>query len=209
MKFNYHFLACVTLMVVALPGCGGKKSLPEKNIKLSKNAEFSNVNIPLEDNIQASNLSQDVEEFVEVAQAQEQSNDFAWVNEDQKGTFKNVYFDFDQYSVQPEQQNQIDYDIDQVKKSLTQAAENNEDKVVVVYGNSCHSAGSRTYNLALSEKRAKAVADHFVAAGIAKENIKVVGRGQEVPVVIDGKSVTGSREEQWPNRRVEVAVINS
>ena len=79
---------------------------------------------------------------------------------------------------------------------------------MVIEGHSCHSAGSAVYNLALSEKRAKALADRLVAGGVPSQNIKVVGRGQEVPAVVEGKAVTGDRKEQAPNRRDEVRVIH-
>ena len=59
----------------------------------------------------------------------------------------------------------------------------------------------------MSERRAKAVADLFVAAGVDRSVIKVVGRGQECPMIINGKVVNGNREEREPNRRVEVRVI--
>jgi len=47
----------------------------------------------------------------------------------------------------------------------------------------------------------------FVAAGIDRNVIKVIGRGQECPVMVKGKAVNGSREDRAPNRRVEVRVI--
>ena len=77
---------------------------------------------------------------------------------------------------------------------------------MVIEGHACQE-GTPAYNVALSEKRAKIVADHFVAAGVPSSSIKVVGRGQECPAVINGKTVNGSREDRAPNRRVEVRVI--
>ena len=52
---------------------------------------------------------------------------------------------------------------------------------IVIEGHSCHSAGSKTYNMVLSERRAKAVSDRLVAAGIPADKIKIVSRGQECP----------------------------
>ena len=58
--------------------------------------------------------------------------------------------------------------------------------------------------MALSEKRAKTVADKLIAAGIPQENIKVVARGQECPEKDSfGNEITGSIAQQAPNRRAE------
>ena len=51
------------------------------------------------------------------------------------------------------------------------------------------------------------MADVFVAAGVDRSAIKIVGRGQECPAMINGKAINGSREQRAPNRRVEVRVI--
>jgi len=49
--------------------------------------------------------------------------------------------------------------------------------------------------------------DRLVAAGVARNSVKIVGRGQEVPAVVSGKIVTGSRDQQALNRRDEIRVI--
>jgi outer membrane protein OmpA-like peptidoglycan-associated protein len=45
--------------------------------------------------------------------------------------------------------------------------------------------------------------------GVPAANMKIVGRGNEVSAVINGKAVTGSREEQWQNRRDELHIVLS
>ncbi len=74
-------------------------------------------------------------------------------------------------------------------------------KTIVIEGHSCNSAGSRTYNLALSEKRARAVAAEFEKAGIEKNKIKIAPRGTE-ELLVDG-----NKEEQSVNRRVVLFAI--
>jgi peptidoglycan-associated lipoprotein len=62
--------------------------------------------------------------------------------------------------------------------------------------------GTREYNLALSERRAKAVEDFLTATGVSSFNIEVVGYGEEVPVD------TSSNESAWSkNRRAELFFI--
>jgi len=59
--------------------------------------------------------------------------------------------------------------------------------------------GSREYNLALGERRAKAVADYLAIQGVSRSRIDIVSYGEERPVAL------GSDESAWAqNRRVEL-----
>lgn len=223
MKKSYIIL--LALVVIGLPGCKKSKKAEDNYKKVAQNTDaFSTVNIPLADSQAQTESSeelksffdQDINEFVAAAQEEDatkvaqqgdvQGDDYAWVEAAQQESFKKVYFDFDQHDIRPDQQACVDYDIEQVKK-IIQSGQAGDNPTVVIAGHACHSAGSAVYNLALSEERAKKVVDHFKAQGI---NVKVVavGRGKEVPAVINGKTVTGSREEQWLNRRVEISVVS-
>jgi outer membrane protein OmpA-like peptidoglycan-associated protein len=61
--------------------------------------------------------------------------------------------------------------------------------------------GSAAENQALSEKRANAVRDYLVSAGIASDHITATGRGEEAPI---GTNKTASGRQQ--NRRVELVI---
>ncbi|MGR5069149.1 MULTISPECIES: OmpA family protein [Vibrio] len=63
------------------------------------------------------------------------------------------------------------------------------------------SSGPAAYNLKLSERRAQAVADYLIAAGIDADRFTVKGMGEEDPVA--DNSTPEGREK---NRRVEVVV---
>ncbi len=130
---------------------------------------------------------------------------FNWVDAQLDDEFRKLYFAFNHYGVGPDQKAALAYDIEQVKQMLAEA-DPVAQPTIILEGHACQE-GDRLYNLALSEKRAKAVADLFVNAGIDRNAIKVVARGQECPVTINGKTVNGSRAERAPNRRVEVRVI--
>jgi outer membrane protein OmpA-like peptidoglycan-associated protein len=227
MKKSFILLIPIAIITL-LPSCGGKqskKAVAEPK-KVAHNTDaFSSVHIPLADNqatMEATDeniqsfFDQDIDEFVALAQDENvnkestlqgdiQGDDYAWIEANEQ-SFKKVYFDFDQKEVRPDQQVSLDYDIEQAKKLVETEQKAGRKPTVIVEGHACHSAGSGAYNLALSEDRAKKVVDYFRAQGI---DVKVVavGRGKEVPAVINGKTVTGSREEQWPNRRVEIRVI--
>jgi len=71
--------------------------------------------------------------------------------------------------------------------------------VTVVLEGHADERGSREYNLALGERRAKAIERILNLEGIAKEQIQVISFGEERPVAL------GHDEEAWRvNRRVEL-----
>ena len=59
----------------------------------------------------------------------------------------------------------------------------------------CDERGGIQYNLALGEKRANAVAQQLMAAGIGKSRIATISMGKEKPLVM------GSNEEAWAKNR--------
>ena len=71
---------------------------------------------------------------------------------------------------------------------------------VVIEGH-CDERGTREYNLALSEKRATAVADYFIANGINCDRIRIIGYGKERPAVF------GSFESAWAKNRRAVTIV--
>ncbi len=129
---------------------------------------------------------------------------FNWVDEQADDELRKLYFSFNHYGIKADQKDALAYDIEQVRQLVVDAG--TAAPTIVIEGHACQE-GTPSYNVGLSEKRAKSVADLFVEAGIDKNLIKVIGRGQECPVVANGKVVDGSRENRAPNRRVEVRVI--
>ncbi len=211
------FLLCLT--IIALPGCGQKKKQTTP-IKTIKRNDASLTDIPLADDDIRSFFDDDINDFALLEDEDinenktvasnssdlDETDEFAWINETEQKNSKVVYFDFDRYALRDDQKEVVAQDIAFVKEELKKADAGNYSPVVVINGHADHAAGSAAYNLALSEKRAKVVANHFAAEGI---NVKTVGRGAEVPAIVNGKKVTGSRQEQALNRRAEVNVIYS
>jgi len=219
----------VLVLVLALPGCGdkSKKSQPVKRNSIEKNADITGQTFELDgddidfddledinDLLQGLGLESDTVEDLDLSDVDVDMGDededtmldvpveeeaFNWVDAQTDDELKKLYFSFNHYGLRPDQQQAVAYDIEQVKQLLAEA--DDAQPIVVIEGHACQE-GSNLYNLALSEKRAKNVADMFVAAGIDRSAIKVVGRGQECPVAI-----STSREGRAPNRRVEVRVI--
>jgi peptidoglycan-associated lipoprotein len=65
----------------------------------------------------------------------------------------------------------------------------------------CDERGTSEYNLGLGERRAKAVKDYLVAAGIAADRVATISYGKERPFVL------GHDESAWKwNRRGHFAI---
>ena len=214
-----QFAIATLLLLVSLPSCGRKKK--KTSTAPQRSHVQTEVDIPTasDDSIR-SFFDGDVGEFALADDGAKNAavpsdRDFAWVeesNKDNPDSFKVVYFDFDSFRVRDDQDETLRYNIALAKKKLEEtdgALGNDQKPTIVIDGHSCHSAGSHIYNLALSERRAKVLADKFMEAGIPSECIKIVGRGMEMPAMVNGKLVDGGREDQWPNRRDEMRIIYS
>lgn len=119
--------------------------------------------------------------------------------------FKTVYFDFNSAAIAKDQKEALDYNIELAKVYLQEDSEYKP--TIVIEGHACHSKGQAWYNDQISKKRAAAVCDAFVKAGVPTDCVKVVARGAQVPAIVDGESVSGDKLAQAPNRRCEIKVI--
>ncbi len=193
-------------LLVAVAGCGKKNKKADNKVK--SNEVSKNVDIPVAEGDVSSFFDKDLNEFALVEDKGQPNSEFSFEDADKQG-YKVVYFDFDNYSLRKDQEESVAFDIARIKQSLADASVRGVKPVVIIEGHACHSAGSATYNLALSEKRAKVLSDKLVAEGVSADAIKIVGRGKELPAMVDGKPCTGDREQQWPNRRDEIRVMYS
>lgn len=75
---------------------------------------------------------------------------------------------------------------------------NNPNTNITVEGH-CDESGTREYNLALGERRARVVKEYLMAMGIDEKRITIISYGKERPVNSD-KTEEGDRA----NRRVEI-----
>lgn len=206
------FLSSVLLL--SIPGCGYKKTTQQPR---HTHDSFTQVDIPTSGTNMNSYYDDEVDEFASgnpdvntsIATGV-QTNDFTWVAQAADSKFNTVYFDFNSFQVRADQEDALDKNVQSVKDTLCERRNEGKDlPTIVIEGHACHSAGSSVYNLALSEKRAKVLRDRLVASGVPAKLIKIVGRGQEMPVIADGKQVNGDRTAQWPNRRDEIRLIYS
>jgi peptidoglycan-associated lipoprotein len=99
---------------------------------------------------------------------------------------KDIYFDYDKADIRADQQASIQADM----TFLTQHANIN----LTIEGH-CDERGSTEYNLALGDKRASAVKNELVTAGINASRIKTISYGKEKPFC------TESNEACWQQNR--------
>ena len=100
---------------------------------------------------------------------------------------KDVFFDFDRSAIRNEQKAALNDNAGWLKA--------NSGAKIILEGH-CDERGTAEYNLALGERRAKAVKDYLVGVGIAPDRISTISYGKERPFVL------GHDESAWKwNRR--------
>lgn len=129
----------------------------------------------------------------------EESTDTASTEGDIRGgeflpqdTLKTVNFDFDIYELSDAARATL-----QANAALLKAR---KDWTVLVEGH-CDDRGTIEYNLALGQKRAKAVRDYYVRLGVPENSVGTISYGEEKPVCME------ETDACWlKNRRAETKV---
>ncbi len=99
------------------------------------------------------------------------------------------YFNFDQSALLPDTRAALD----------AQAQRLRDTTGIVRLEGHADERGTREYNLALGERRAKAVANYLAIQGVDRARIETISYGEEKPVAL------GHSEQSWSlNRRVEL-----
>lgn len=107
--------------------------------------------------------------------------------QDEDYTLDRIYFPFNQSSL-----------TDEARETLASHADHltrNGDIEIIIEGH-CDERGSTEYNLALGERRARAVADYLQRLGVAMDRMRPVSYGEEMPI--------GSDNDR--NRRAEFVI---
>lgn len=99
---------------------------------------------------------------------------------------KTVYFDFDDSTIRD----------DQVDTLLADAAVLKDKSYNVTVEGHCDERGTNEYNLALGDRRARAVKDYLVNLGIDPGRMSVASYGEERPVCMEHDESCW-----WQNRR--------
>jgi len=100
---------------------------------------------------------------------------------------KDVFFDYDKAGIRDDQKAALNDNVGWLK--------GNTGAKILIEGH-CDERGTAEYNLGLGERRAKAVKDYLIAAGIAADRVSTISYGKERPFVL------GHDESAWKwNRR--------
>jgi peptidoglycan-associated lipoprotein len=108
------------------------------------------------------------------------------------GGLKTIYFGFDSSELSTDTKDALKANAEYLKASST---------VDVQVEGHCDERGGRQYNLALGERRAKAVRDYLIALGVESKRLSTISYGSERP------KAEGSDESAWSqNRRANFVV---
>jgi peptidoglycan-associated lipoprotein len=112
----------------------------------------------------------------------------------QKSNLKSIYFDFDSSGLTESARTALSHNAEALTKETASK--------IRIEGN-CDERGSAEYNLALGERRAKAVHQYLVTLGVKPVRLSTISYGNEKPASM------GSDEAAWAkNRRAEFAVLS-
>lgn len=134
------------------------------------------------ENIVEKNIASNVES---VESAKKDGRD-AMTGEVKEGLFSDIHFDFDKYDVRDEDK--------AVLKSVSSYMIKNGAAKLMIEGH-CDERGTNEYNLALGDRRAKAVKDYIVSLGVSSSRMDTISYGEEKPLCPD------QTEECWAKNR--------
>lgn len=97
-----------------------------------------------------------------------------------------VYFEFDRATIKPSETSKIDDVVSYLKANPTHAMQ--------IEGH-CDERGTEQYNLSLGERRALAVREYLVTAGISAARVFTISYGESRP------AVSGHNEAAWSKNR--------
>lgn len=113
--------------------------------------------------------------------------------EGKEGMFADIMFEYDKYDVKESYKSEL--------QAVAAWMTKNSSAKVSVEGN-CDERGTNEYNLALGDRRAKAVKDYLVSLGVLSSRIETISYGEEKPLC------TEQSEECWAkNRRAHLVIL--
>jgi peptidoglycan-associated lipoprotein len=112
---------------------------------------------------------------------------------EQKLDLRAVYFDYDKFNVRDDQKARLTDDAEMLIKFPSSKVE--------LQGH-CDERGTEEYNVALGQKRARAVYDFLTQYGISANRLVAKTYGEERPTCSDH-----NEDCWWRNRRVEFIVV--
>ena len=171
-----------------------KNSFTKKSI-LSKN-EKNNISYYYLDTVSVELNNKPITNYTRTFQlVDEKENEITQMNEielNRMYKFKNIHFNFNSIKLTQAEKNEVDI--------LYEYLYSNKNTKIIILGHTDY-FGSPDYNKALSEKRAKSVADYLIKMGLNKTRIKAFGYGYSLPL-----STSKTDDARKKNRRVEFKI---
>jgi peptidoglycan-associated lipoprotein len=108
------------------------------------------------------------------------------------GLLQDIHFDYNKADIRAADRATLERDAEQLRKY---------DFLRVTVEGHCDERGTVEYNLALGDRRARAVHDYLVSLGVPAERLKTISYGKEAPICQE------KTEECWArNRRARLNV---
>jgi len=113
--------------------------------------------------------------------------------EEKESMFKDINFEFDRYDIKDEYKSEL--------KSIAEWMTKHPNTKLSVEGH-CDERGTNEYNLALGDRRAKAVKDYLISLGVPSSKAETISYGEEKPLC------TEHTEDCWAkNRRAHFVLL--
>jgi outer membrane protein OmpA-like peptidoglycan-associated protein len=112
---------------------------------------------------------------------------------DKREIIQIIYFDFDDYKLSEVSKNSLINFLKKNKKNLSR---------YIILGHT-DTKGTKTYNMALSLKRAKFIKQILLNEGISENDVSILGKGENQLAV-----VTPDETKHPANRRAEIKILN-
>ncbi len=172
MNRKWILLLLVPALALLLSGCGGKKEVPANmNPTVVPEEETPPPVVP--------------EQPETPAESETPSVDYKRLAPQEYG-IRDVFFAFDDYSLSDEAMATLGENARIIKE---------HPEVTYLIEGHCDERGTVEYNLALGEKRAKAVRDYLVAIGVPASQLRITSYGEEKPFA------PGHDEQAWAQNR--------
>ena len=122
----------------------------------------------------------------QLEEADVDTGEFQEVSAGQQGIFKDIYFDYDDFSLRPDAKDTL--------KGIAEWLLGNTAKQILIEGH-CDERGTNEYNLALGERRANSAKKYLVQLGVSPKRVATITYGEERPLD------SGHTESAWAKNR--------
>lgn len=193
MKKNFTIIGIIGLViclsVLVMTGCAKKQAVKEQPVAGETKAvvQAEKEVVKKEEPVKKDDMA---EAAAREAAAREAAAKEAIAKE--AASFKDINFDFDEFSLRPEAREILKKHADWLTKY--------GNYVVLIEGN-CDERGTTEYNLALGERRAKEAMKYLVGIGLEAKRIKTISYGKEKPLD------SGHDEDAWTKNRRDHFVV--